>query len=176
MNKKTTISIIVIVILLFSIASSTFSEITMSDEEHLIEEINFASDSSKNISDLYFFEKYEPDLYFCLGTTISDEIYVGYEQIKKFGTTINGSESLYLTSSALFKKTYYCFEKTQEEGKFYFGFVRDANIDSVNINGENIDVEHFNYPNNSEEVFGFWYIKTDWDYSINDFSYSESHT
>lgn len=176
MNKKTTISVIVIILILISIAYSTITEANMSEEERLIEEINFASDPSKNINELYFFDKYDPDLYFCLGTTISDEIYVGYEQIKNFGTTINGSESLYLSASALFSKNYYCFEKTQEEGKFYFGFIRDDSINSVNINGQNIVVKHFNYPNNSEKNFGFWYIKTDWNYSIKDFSYNESQT
>lgn len=170
-SNKSFLSVIVVVLVLFLISTFFINENSLSEEELLIEEINFSADSSKNISDLYLYEKYEPDIYFCLGTTISNEIYVGYEQIRKVGITTNGSESLYLTSSSIFKKDYFCFEKTEKEGKFYFGFIDNKDINSININGQSVSVQYFNYPDNCEEVFGFWHIKTDWNYSINNFSY-----
>lgn len=170
-NNKTLLSIVGVILVLFLITTSIVDENNLSEEDILIEEINFSADSSKNISDLYMYKKYEPDVYFCLGITISNEIYVGYEQVRKAGITTNGSESLYLTGSSVFKKSYFCFEKTEEEGKFYFGFVSKKDIKSVNINGQIVNVEYFKYPDNSEEFFGFWHLKTDWNYSINDFSY-----
>lgn len=169
--SKSFFSIIGIVLVFFLISTFFVNESNLSEKEILIEEINFSADSSKNISDLYMYEKFEPDIYFCLGITKSKEIYVGYEQVRKAGITTNGSESLYLTRSTIFKKDYFCFTKTEKEGKFYFGFVDNKDIDSVNINGQSVSVEYFNYPDSSEDIFGFWYIKTDYNYSINNFSY-----
>lgn len=172
-KQKTFFGVFGVILVALLILMSFFEETNLSEEEYLIEEINFSADVSKNISDLYIYNKYEPDLYFCLGVTISNDIYVGYKQVKKVGVTTNGSEALYLTNLSIFKEPYYCLKKTEKEGKFYFGFISNNDIDSVNINGQNISVEYFNYPNNSEDFFGFWYLKEDWDYSINDFSYNQ---
>lgn len=172
MKKKKVFSIIT-VLLLGVLVIYTFSiEGSLSEEEKLVEEINFSSGT--HIDELYFYEKYEPDLYFALGITESDEIYVGYTQIKKIGITANGSESLCFSGLEVLKKSYYCFEKTEEEGKFYFGFIDDTDIKSVNVNGQQVKVEYFNYPDNSKKVFGFWFLKTDWDYAIVDFQLGQS--
>lgn len=173
-TNKFRLGVIGVILVVFLFANSIINDNNLSEEQYLIEEINFSSDSSKNISDLYIYEKYKPDIYFCLGITNSNELYIGYKQIRKAGITTNGSESLYLTNTSIFNNPYFCFEKTEEEGKFYFGFINNKNVESVNINGQNVSVEYFNYPNNNEESFGFWHIKTDWNFSIKDFCYIES--
>lgn len=63
MNKNRFLSVVLIVLIVMT-AVSFVEEQSLTQEEKLIEEINFASDPSKNISKLYMFEKYEPDIYF----------------------------------------------------------------------------------------------------------------
>lgn len=162
--KKKVLTAVVVIAAVWTICFTFFNK-----DVDLIEEINFASDPTKNIAQLYLSEKYEPDIYMCLGKTVSDEIYVGYLQVIRFGTAKNPSESMYFGSNALFQKDYYCLKKTQEEGQFIFGFINDENVKSANADGKIVDVSFYDYPN-GEGKFGFWYFKTDYDYTIKQFS------
>lgn len=136
---------------------------------NLIDEINYGSDPTKNISELYWIEKHEPDIYMCLGKTVSDEIYVGYVQPVRFGIAKNPTESLYLSSNAIFHKSYYCLKKTEEEGQFYLGFISEENVKSVNLDGKIVAVSYYDYPNGKGK-FGFWCLKTEYNYTLQQFS------
>lgn len=162
--------LLAIIIIVFAWGSLYYD---LTKDPNLIDEINFSPNPSNMVEELYLSEKYEDNIYMCLGSTVSNGIYVGYIQIVDFGITHRPQESLFFKPTSMFRNTYYCMGKTEEEGKFYFGFVKEKDIDSVNINGQKIRVEYFQYPDNSEDVFGFWYLKEDWDYSINDFSYNQ---
>lgn len=168
MKKKHVIIIICLFLVVELFISAFFDK-----EVDLIDEINFVSDPTKNISELYMSQKYEPDLYMCLGKTVSDEIYVGYIQVKKFGIINNGSESYYFSLNSLYNKSYYCLKKTQEEGQFYFGFIEDESIQSVNVDEKNIKVNLYNYPNDDRK-FGFWCLKTDYNYVIQQLSFNKT--
>lgn len=160
-NKKTIIIVCMAVIVLNIICFWPGST-----EDKLLNELNTLRDPQRNIETLFLTEKYDPDLYFCMGETVSEEVYIGYVQLKS-GYVKNGKEALYLPQKSLCFSDYHIMKKTPEEGAFVFGFIDEKDVSKVLINKEEAEVKYYSYSNG--EIFGFWHKKVDYDFNVNDY-------
>lgn len=161
-NKKAVIIACLAVIAVWCIIAFRPS----STEDKLLDELNTLRDPQRNIEKLLLTEKYDPDLYFCMGETVSEEVYIGYVQLKS-GYVENGKEALYLPQKSLCFSDYRIMKKTPEEGAFVFGFVDEKDVEKVLINNEEAEVKYYSYSNG--KTFGFWHKKVDYDFMVNDY-------
>ena len=160
-KKSNAVKTLIGVILLIGVV--IFWAVEGNKAPNLIDELHSPGHPEHDIAELLVSEEYDDKIYFCTGTTVSDEIFVGYIQVKK-GVLTNPKELTYFPSDPLPETEYQIMKKTPEEGAFVFGFVEDEEINQVTVNDKTLDVRRFKCSDG--KTFGIWFMKTDYDFSV----------